>query len=358
MATIRKRGSRYQAIVRRKLHHETRSFERKQDAELWAKQLEVSVERNSAGLPNSAKHLTFSTLCESYKQRAISSKNGLGKTKDNVLNRIVNALGHLPAQLQKHHIKSFADQRMKQNVKPPTLLIDLNYIVAITEHGKHWMELQVSSEQAKQVIRNLYKDGHVGRSSERDRRPSDNELKLLRLYFQNNDALTIPMGELMDFAITTGMRLGEICKIEWKDYDERGRKITIHERKHPSKKESHIVPLIGIKGLDPHKIIRNSPSSKNRDGRIFPYNKDSVSTAFRRACNKIGIADLRFHDLRHEAISSFFEAGLQPQHVMLISGHSNLQQLSRYTNTRANDVLSFMRKNHHEKSLQPFENNS
>ena len=345
MATIRKRGSRYQAIVRRKLHQETRSFERKQDAELWAKQLEVSVERNSAGLPNSAKHLNFSSLCESYKQRAISSKNGLGKTKENVLNRIIATLGHFPAQLQKHHVKSFADKRMRQGIKPSTLLIDLNYIVAIIEHGAHWMELQVSSEQAKQVIQHLSKDGHVGRSNERDRRPTDSELELLRSHFRNNKALRIPMGELMDFAITTGMRLGEICRIEWKDYDELGGKITIHERKHPSKKESHIVPLIGIKGLNPHEIIKNSPSSKTQYGRIFPYNKESVSTAFRRACNSVGIADLRFHDLRHEAISSFFEAGLQPQHVMLISGHSNLQQLSRYTNTRASDVLSFMRKN-------------
>ena len=345
MATIRKRGSRYQAIVRRKLHQETRSFERKQDAELWAKQLELSIERNSAGLPNSAKHLTFSSLCESYKQRAISSKNGLGKTKDNVLNRIIEALGHLPAELQKHHIKSFADRRMQQGIKPSTLLIDLNYIVAIIEHGAHWMELQVSSEHAKQVIRNLSKDGHVGRSGERDRRPTDDELTLLRLHFLNNDALTLPMGDLMDFAITTGMRLGEICRIEWKDYDELGCKVTIHERKHPTKKESHVIPLIGIKGLDPHKIINNSRSSKTRYGRIFPYNKDSVSTAFRRACNKVGIVDLKFHDLRHEAISSFFEAGLQPQHVMLISGHSNLQQLSRYTNTRASDVLSHFEKN-------------
>lgn len=344
MATIRKRGSRYQAIVRRKLHHETRSFERKQDAELWAKQLEVSVERNSAGLPNSAKNLTFGSLCESYKQRTISSKNGLGKTKDNVLTRIIVALGHLPAQLQKHHIKSFADQRMKQDIKPSTLLIDLNYIVAIIEHGAHWMELQVSSEHAKQVIRNLSKDGHVGRSNERDRRPTDSELELLRLHFRNNEALSIPMGELMDFAITTGMRLGEICRIEWKDYDELRSKVTIHERKHPTKKESHIVPLIGIKGLDPHQIIKDSPSSANKYGRIFPYNKDSVSTAFRRACKKVGIVDLKFHDLRHEAISSFFEAGLQPQHVMLISGHSNLQQLSRYTNTRASDVLSHFEK--------------
>ena len=348
MATIRKRGTRYQAIVRRKLHHETRSFERKQDAELWVKQLEVAIERNGAGLPNSAKHLTFGTLCQSYKERALSSKNGLGKTKNNVLNRLDRDLGHHPAQIQKHHLKTFVENRLSKGIKPPTLLIDINYVIAIIEHGANWMELQISSEPAKQLVRNLSKDGHVGRSSERDRRPTNKELEMLRVHFQNNNALTIPMKDIMDFAITTGMRLGEICRIEWKDYDEHGNKIIIQDRKHPTKKESHIVPLIGIKGLDPHQIIRNSHYSETRRGRIFPYNRDSVSTAFRRACRKLGIEDLKFHDLRHEAISSFFEEGLQAQHVMLISGHSNLQQLSRYTNTRASDVLSFMLKSHRE----------
>jgi hypothetical protein len=79
MATIRKRGTRYQAIVRRKLHSEARTFKLKQDAELWAKQTEVSLERNSAGLLNSAKNITFADLCQSYRSRAISSKGGVRK---------------------------------------------------------------------------------------------------------------------------------------------------------------------------------------------------------------------------------------------------------------------------------------
>jgi site-specific recombinase XerD len=48
--------------------------------------------------------------------------------------------------------------------------------------------------------------------------------------------------------------------------------------------------------------------------------------------------------LRHEAISALFEMGLQTQHVMLISGHSNLAQLSRYTNTSPEEVFEYLRK--------------
>ena len=51
-----------------------------------------------------------------------------------------------------------------------------------------------------------------------------------------------------------------------------------------------------------------------------------------------GIKDLHFHDLRHEAISRFFEMGLSIPEVALISGHRDSRMLFRYTHLRAEDV--------------------
>ncbi len=50
------------------------------------------------------------------------------------------------------------------------------------------------------------------------------------------------------------------------------------------------------------------------------------------------IKDLHFHDLRHEAISRFFELGLSIPEVALISGHRDPRMLFRYTHLRAEDV--------------------
>jgi site-specific recombinase XerD len=44
-----------------------------------------------------------------------------------------------------------------------------------------------------------------------------------------------------------------------------------------------------------------------------------------------GIEDLRFHDLRHEAASRFFEKGLSIEEVALITGHQDWRSLKRYT---------------------------
>ncbi len=48
---------------------------------------------------------------------------------------------------------------------------------------------------------------------------------------------------------------------------------------------------------------------------------------------------LHFHDLRHEAISRFFERGLSVPEVALISGHRDYRMLFRYTHLRAEDIV-------------------
>lgn len=53
---------------------------------------------------------------------------------------------------------------------------------------------------------------------------------------------------------------------------------------------------------------------------------------------RAGIVNLHFHDLRHEAISRYFEAGLNVPEVALISGHKDPRILLSYTHLRAEDV--------------------
>jgi len=52
------------------------------------------------------------------------------------------------------------------------------------------------------------------------------------------------------------------------------------------------------------------------------------------------LSELRFHDLRHEAISRFFELGLNIPEVAVISGHRDPRMLFRYTHLRAVDLVN------------------
>ena len=67
MATIRKRGGKFQAIVRRGCNSQAKTFSKRADAEHWAKRLKIEIERNVAALPNSTDGITFGELIQSYK---------------------------------------------------------------------------------------------------------------------------------------------------------------------------------------------------------------------------------------------------------------------------------------------------
>ena len=54
----------------------------------------------------------------------------------------------------------------------------------------------------------------------------------------------------------------------------------------------------------------------------------------------LGIKDLRWHDLRHEAASRFFEKGLHPLEVASITGHKSLTMLRRYTHLQPHDLVA------------------
>ncbi|HIM76969.1 MAG TPA: hypothetical protein EYM58_03175 [Rhodospirillales bacterium] len=73
--------------------------------------------------------------------------------------------------------------------------------------------------------------------------------------------------------------------------------------------------------------------------RIFPVTDVAVRQAWDRLVKRAGITNLRFHDLRHEAISRFFEMGLSVPEIALISGHRDPRMLFRYTHLRAEDVV-------------------
>jgi hypothetical protein len=74
--------------------------------------------------------------------------------------------------------------------------------------------------------------------------------------------------------------------------------------------------------------------------RVFPTTDHAVRMAWRRVKGRIRLPDFRFHDLRHEAISRFFEAGLSVPEVALLSGHRDPRMLFRYTHPRPGDVAN------------------
>ena len=69
----------------------------------------------------------------------------------------------------------------------------------------------------------------------------------------------------------------------------------------------------------------------------------ALRLAWERLRRRAGLEDLRFHDLRHEAISRFCELGLTLAEVALISGHRDYRMLARYTHLQPMDLAFKLR---------------
>lgn len=139
---------------------------------------------------------------------------------------------------------------------------------------------------------------------------------------------------IMEFAVETAMRRGEILAIEWADLNREKR--TLHV---PLTKNGHprTIPLTrrALALLERQEVAGLA--------RPFPLTTNSFRLAWKRAMKRSKLKNLRFHDLRHEAVTRFFEMGLSVPEVALISGHKDFRMLARYTHLRAEDVAAKLR---------------
>jgi integrase len=119
------------------------------------------------------------------------------------------------------------------------------------------------------------------------------------------------------------MRQEEICLICWADVDATQKVVIVRDRKDPREKDGNdqLVPLLDATGIDAWAVMQEQKAASPKTERIFPYNGRSLGTAFRRAYRELGLENLHFHDLRHEAASRFFEAGFTIEQVALVTGH-------------------------------------
>ena len=111
---------------------------------------------------------------------------------------------------------------------------------------------------------------------------------------------------IVSFAIETAMRRGEIVGLRWENINKVKRTTKLLDTKNG---ENRSVPLSPAA----QKILDSLP--RNINGRFFSMRSDSITNAFDRCCKLTKVEDLRFHDLRYEATSRFFELGHLNHHI-------------------------------------------
>ncbi len=145
--------------------------------------------------------------------------------------------------------------------------------------------------------------------------------------------------------VDTAMRRGELLKLRWRNVDFAARSIEI-EAFNTKTARARTVAITSRLESELKRLWENAP--RDSEGLVFGI-KDNFKNGFTAACKAAEIEDLRFHDLRHTAITRMIEAGMQPAEVMRVSGHTTPAMLWRYLNAnadtarRAADALDMLR---------------
>jgi integrase len=337
MASILKIGDTWRAQVRRKGHKSlSETFPTKAQALAWARKVEAEMDARRFNDVRGLANITLKELINWYCEE-IGAAHPFGKNKQAVLRIWARDHGDLSLdKITADYLTTYVRNRRKGGASGVTISIDLTYLAGVLRSARDLRKLPLNLDPISAARSNMAHLTISAKSHERSRRPTEQEISDLCDYLDNHS--TLPMRDIILFAIESAMRGEEITPLRWMDLNEQDKTIIIRNRKHPRQKQGNDqeVPLLG----NSYEIIQRQPcpAELTQDSKIFPVKVRTITSIFPRAKNALGIKDLHFHDLRHEGVSRLFEKGYQIHEVALVSGHRDWKMLARYTQLRAKDL--------------------
>jgi integrase/recombinase XerD len=134
----------------------------------------------------------------------------------------------------------------------------------------------------------------------------------------------------------TGMRLGELLSVNWRNIDLERNEIFLPDTKSG---RPRVVPLSAAASAQISAQPRHLKTNLlfyTSTGR--PLRIDSTSTAIKRAMVKAKVQDASAHDLRHTFASWYLQNGGRLERLQLILGHARIDQTTKYAHLSTADL--------------------
>ena len=363
MAQIRRRqlksGISYEVRIHRAGHPGlSKSFRSHADARAWAVEVESRINKGET-VNRTANKATMAEVCQLFADDYRSPRTGLSinEREKQRLHTLKDDLGEYSVGSLDHElIKKYLERLLATEVPPDPRRKTVHRLYQGGRSRTYSPStVRKTYYQLKKVVEwHARKHGYLldphlfegqaipnAWTGVRSRRLVDGEEMLLYMsamagYTNKDESVRI-----IGFAIETAMRAQEILLARRRDLNLQARTLFI-PKEHSKTDTARSIPLStrAVEILNEQLAIPNNASE-----RIFWQweNSDQLSKHFRRICHRASITDLKFHDLRHEATSRFFEAGrLSDMEIMKITGHTQYSTLQRYVNLRPSDLVSKM----------------
>jgi integrase len=332
MATIRRKGERFHVQIRRAGYPSlSRSFGTLADAKEWARQREVEADRGDLG-PNRKvlQSITLGDLVERYRDTVVPKlKAHRNETilltaflRDPICKKPLSSLSaadfakYRDQQLERVTSKSL--QRMLSPISHMFRVARDEWQIPLRDSPLARLKLKVTDNKRTRRLRAGELDRLLACAADKTGR---NPYTIL----------------VVQFALATAMRRGEILALRWGQVDIPRQSATVLESKNGLSRVV-LMTTSALFVLEQAKSLARDDDEATTKDLVFQMTTNGFMLSWQRLVKAAKITDLHFHDLRHEAISRLFEAGLTVPEVASISGHRTMSMLMRYAHANNSSV--------------------
>jgi len=215
-------------------------------------------------------------------------------------------------------IDLYKDKRLSEGVKLNTIARELVVIRSLFNQANKWKKFFGTNPVSESGIPKVNDIRETILSFEEERKLLDSSPE----YLQN----------IINVALNTAMREGEILGLQWEWIDFKENIIQLPQTNTKSKKilkvpinEKVRKILLKLKlKTGGYKYVFESPVVPNK-------NISYIYRSFKTACRKANIDKVTFHDLRHTSATRLVEAGVPLHTVSKLLGHSSVTVTERYS---------------------------
>ena len=361
MAQIRKKqlknGFSYEVRIHRAKHPTlSKSFRTHAEARAWANEMEGKIDQGHT-VSREAQKAMFGDVVDLYNTdyRNPRTNKQIDKRELERIAVLKHDLGGYSVNaLDGKIIANYITKLLETDVPPPPNRVKIHKLYEGGRSRKYAPStVRKFFYQLKKVMEwhshknnyvltpNLFENLPIPKAWEgaRERRLEEGEEE--KLYESARNGLTNQESSILiiQLALETAMRAQELLLTEWSNIDLDKRVLRIPKENSKTKQE-RFIPL--SKKATSLLADRNAKRNKSQKYLFTEWaSSDMLSKQFRRICYRAKIENLKFHDLRHEATSRFFEKNkLSDMEIMKITGHSQYSTLKRYVNLRHTTSLA------------------
>ena len=303
--------------IKERMGRKSRGFTREMAKDALKARL-GEIAQGRFNLEKARKPVPFSKLAERYREFAGGYKRGW-ETEKYIVDEFANLFGTAPlANITTWQIEKWKAERGKE-LHLATVNRRLTVIKHMFRKAVDWGLIKTNPATGVKRFTVL---------SERTRFLTGEDVQNLQTKCEAD--ITSPwLLPLVTLALNTGMRQGEILNLKWKDVNfERG-----------------LISVLQTKTMRWKTIAMNEATrealiwlNEHRYGDylfLWPrgdrVGRTTVYDAFKEVCKAAGIADFRFHDLRHTFASHLVMSGVDLVTVKDLLGHAGINMTVRYS---------------------------